>query len=135
MERQVLPRFGSMPLWRITNGEVRLWMRDLLSQGLSAATVRKAVFALRQGGGRSPRSAKAIRPRARQARSPRGPGTPSRSPDNTDEASDILVASLLDVVETNSAAGPRAVLLQAPCLKSESRSTSRTRTHGRNTSA
>jgi hypothetical protein len=58
MERQVLPRFGSMPLWRITNGEVRLWMRDLLSQRLSAATVRKAVFALRQGSGRSPRSAR-----------------------------------------------------------------------------
>ena len=48
MERQVLPRFGSTPLRRITNGEVRMWVRDLLAQGLSAATVRKAVFALRQ---------------------------------------------------------------------------------------
>jgi integrase len=48
MERQVLPRFGSVPLLRITNAEVRGWVRDLLAQGLSAATVRKAVFALRQ---------------------------------------------------------------------------------------
>jgi integrase len=48
MERQVLPRFGSTPLRRITNGEVRGWARDLLGQGLSAATVRKAMFALRQ---------------------------------------------------------------------------------------
>lgn len=48
MERQVLPRFGSTPLRRITNGEVRIWVRHLLAQGLSAATVRKAVFALRQ---------------------------------------------------------------------------------------
>ena len=48
MERQVLPRFGSTPLRRITNGEVRGWVRDLLAQELSAATVRKAVFALRQ---------------------------------------------------------------------------------------
>jgi integrase len=48
MERQVLPRFGSTPLRRITNGEVRGWVRDLIAQGLSAATVRKAVFALRQ---------------------------------------------------------------------------------------
>ena len=48
MERQVLPRFGSTPLRRITNGEVRMWVRHLLDEGLSAATVRKAVFALRQ---------------------------------------------------------------------------------------
>lgn len=48
MERQVLPRFGSIPLRHITNAEVRLWVRDLLAQGLSAATARKAVFALRQ---------------------------------------------------------------------------------------
>ena len=48
MDRQVLPRFGSTPLRRITNGEVRMWVRDLLAQGLSAATVRKAAFALRQ---------------------------------------------------------------------------------------
>ena len=48
MERQVLPRFGSTQLRRITNGEVRMWVRDLLGQALSAATVRKAVFGLRQ---------------------------------------------------------------------------------------
>ena len=48
MQRQVLPRFGSTPLRRITTGEVRGWVRDLLAQGLSAATIRKAVFALRQ---------------------------------------------------------------------------------------
>lgn len=48
MRRQVLPRFGDLPLIRITNGEVRSWVADLLGKGLSAATVRKAVFALRQ---------------------------------------------------------------------------------------
>lgn len=48
MERQVLPRFGDVPLIRISNSAVRSWVADLLDEGLSAATVRKAVFALRQ---------------------------------------------------------------------------------------
>jgi hypothetical protein len=48
MQKQVLPHFGSMPLNRITNAIVRQWVSTLLSSGLSAATTRKAVFALRQ---------------------------------------------------------------------------------------
>lgn len=37
-----------MALRKITNSEVRRWVADLLASGLSAATTRKAVFALRQ---------------------------------------------------------------------------------------
>ena len=48
MQRQVLPHSGSVPLNRITNAMVREWVSTLLSLGLSAATTRKAVFALRQ---------------------------------------------------------------------------------------
>jgi integrase len=48
MQKQVLPHFGSVPLNRITNAMVREWVSNLLSSGLSAATTRKAVFALRQ---------------------------------------------------------------------------------------
>ncbi len=48
MQKQVLPHFGSVPLNRITNAIVRQWVSTLLSSGLSAATTRKAVFALRQ---------------------------------------------------------------------------------------
>ena len=48
MDRQVLPRFGATQLIKITNGDVRSWVADMLAAGLSAATVRKAVFALRQ---------------------------------------------------------------------------------------
>jgi len=48
MAKQVLPRFGAAPLARITNGEIRRWVSDLLDGGLSAASTRKAVFALRQ---------------------------------------------------------------------------------------
>jgi integrase len=48
MQKQVLPHFGSVPLNRITNAMVREWVSTLLSSGLSAATTRKAVFALRQ---------------------------------------------------------------------------------------
>ncbi|WP_232506541.1 tyrosine-type recombinase/integrase [Microlunatus flavus] len=48
MAKQVLPRFGDAPLQRITNAEVRRWVSDLLAGGLSAASTRKAVFALRQ---------------------------------------------------------------------------------------
>ncbi|HET9779508.1 MAG TPA: site-specific integrase, partial [Propionibacteriaceae bacterium] len=48
MKKQVLPHFGSVPLNRITNAVVREWVSSLLSSGLSAATTRKAVFALRQ---------------------------------------------------------------------------------------
>jgi site-specific recombinase XerD len=48
MKKQVLPYFGSVPLNKITNAVVREWVSALLSSGLSAATTRKAVFALRQ---------------------------------------------------------------------------------------
>jgi Domain of unkown function (DUF1775) len=40
--------FGSVLLNKITNAMVREWVSTLLSSGLSAATTRKAVFALRQ---------------------------------------------------------------------------------------
>jgi integrase len=48
MAKQVLPRFGSTQLNRITNSDVRAWLTSLLTDGYSAATARKAVFALRQ---------------------------------------------------------------------------------------
>src|SRR5687768_12496954 len=48
MQKQVLPRFGNAPLRAITNGGIRQWVTDLLASGLSPATTRKAVFALRQ---------------------------------------------------------------------------------------
>jgi site-specific recombinase XerD len=40
--------FGEAPLRAITNSGTRQWVSDLLTSGLSAATSRKAVFALRQ---------------------------------------------------------------------------------------
>ena len=48
MDRQVLPRFGTTPLIKITNAAVRAWVAEMLDAGLSAATARKAVFALRR---------------------------------------------------------------------------------------
>ena len=48
MRKQVLPHFGQVPLNKITNGNIRRWVTELLDSGLSPATVRKAVFALRQ---------------------------------------------------------------------------------------
>lgn len=48
MNRQVLPRFGVVQLRKISNGQVRAWVAEMLQQSLSPATVRKAVFALRQ---------------------------------------------------------------------------------------
>ena len=48
MDRQVLPKFGGTQLIKITNADVRSWVAEMLEAGLSAATVRKAVFALRQ---------------------------------------------------------------------------------------
>lgn len=48
MRKQVLPHFGRVPLNKITNGNIRRWVTELLDSGLSAATVRKAVFGLRQ---------------------------------------------------------------------------------------
>jgi integrase len=45
---QVLPRFGTTPLVRITNAAVRSWVAEMLAAGLSPSTIRKAVFALRQ---------------------------------------------------------------------------------------
>lgn len=48
MRVQVLPKFGGTPLIKITNAAVRAWVAEMLGAGLSAATARKAVFALRQ---------------------------------------------------------------------------------------
>jgi integrase len=48
MASQVLPKFGTTPSVKISNGAVRVWVAEMLDQGLSPATVRKAVFALRQ---------------------------------------------------------------------------------------
>lgn len=48
MRAQVLPRFGSTPLIKISNAAVRAWVAEMLAEGLSPATTRKAVFALRQ---------------------------------------------------------------------------------------
>ena len=45
---QVLPKFGAMPLDKISNAAVRGWVAEMLAAGLSPATTRKAVFALRQ---------------------------------------------------------------------------------------
>lgn len=45
---QVLPKFRTTPLVKITNAAVRGWVAEMLSSGLLAATVRKAVFGLRQ---------------------------------------------------------------------------------------
>ena len=44
----MLPRFGSSPLVKITNASIRAWVVDMLQEGVSAGTVRKAVFALRR---------------------------------------------------------------------------------------
>jgi site-specific recombinase XerD len=48
MAQQVLPRFGTTPLVKITNAAVRAWVAEMLDAGYSAATIRKAVFALRR---------------------------------------------------------------------------------------
>ena len=48
LARQVLPKFGKMPISKITNAAVRLWVAEMLSDGVSAGTARKAVFALRR---------------------------------------------------------------------------------------
>ena len=48
LARQVLPKFGNSPLQKITNGSIRAWVAEMVGSGLSPATVRKAVFALRQ---------------------------------------------------------------------------------------
>ena len=42
LRSRVLPRFGSVPIVRITPAEVRAWMADLRAEGLSAASVRQA---------------------------------------------------------------------------------------------
>ena len=48
LANQVLPRFGSTPLNKISNSDVRTWLTGMLEHGCSPATARKAVFALRQ---------------------------------------------------------------------------------------
>lgn len=44
MDRQVLPRFGTTPLVKISNSAIRAWVAEMLGVGLSPATARKAVF-------------------------------------------------------------------------------------------
>lgn len=48
MKKQVLPAFGEIPLRRITSAQIATWVQAMVADGYSAATVRKAVFALRQ---------------------------------------------------------------------------------------
>lgn len=48
MSGQVLPRFGTTPLVKISNADIRRWVADMLEADLSPTTVRKAVFAVRQ---------------------------------------------------------------------------------------
>lgn len=48
LARQVLPRFGTTPLIMISNAAVRGWVAEMLDAGLSPATARKAVSALRR---------------------------------------------------------------------------------------
>jgi hypothetical protein len=43
----VVPEFGSRPLATIGNGEIRKWAGRMTADGMSAAAVRKCVFALR----------------------------------------------------------------------------------------
>jgi integrase len=43
----VLPQFGHRRLSSISNGEIREWVGRMTSDGMSAASARKAVFALR----------------------------------------------------------------------------------------
>ena len=48
MRAQVLPKFGGLPLVKISNAAVRGWVTEMLGADLSPATARKAVFALRR---------------------------------------------------------------------------------------
>lgn len=48
LRAQVLPAFGSRKLDTIGNAEVRAWVARLTSEGLSAASARKAYFALNE---------------------------------------------------------------------------------------
>ena len=48
LRSQVLPKFGDLAISKITNAAIRVWVMQMLDEGLSPATARKAVFALRQ---------------------------------------------------------------------------------------
>ena len=48
MGSQVLPQFGHLEISKINNAAVRAWVTQMIDAGLSPATARKAVFALRQ---------------------------------------------------------------------------------------
>jgi site-specific recombinase XerD len=48
LRSHVLPTFGSLPLSAVTNAHVRGWVSQMLANGLSPATVRKAYGALQQ---------------------------------------------------------------------------------------
>jgi site-specific recombinase XerC len=43
----VLPAFGNRPLATIGNSEIRTWVGRMTADGMSAAAIRKCVFALR----------------------------------------------------------------------------------------
>jgi hypothetical protein len=42
LRTHVLPRWGDVPLIRVSHGEVQAWLTELSSRGLSGASVRKA---------------------------------------------------------------------------------------------
>jgi integrase len=48
LRSQVLPQFGDLAISKINNAAIRSWVAQMLDTGLSPATARKAVFALRQ---------------------------------------------------------------------------------------
>jgi site-specific recombinase XerC len=78
---QVLPQWGAVPLSAVTNADVRAWAARLHAGGLSASTVRKAVFALR----RILAAAVADRRRGNRAALPRArpDPPPQRTPDGS----------------------------------------------------
>jgi len=80
MTHQVLPEFGDSALRKISNSDVRRWVSKLLSGGLSAATTRKAVFALCQALGCGDRGRAALAQCSRRdpiaGRAPKAPAVP-----------------------------------------------------------
>ena len=48
LHEHVLPRWGDVPLASVTNAAVRGWLADLLADGMSASSARKAVHVLRR---------------------------------------------------------------------------------------
>jgi len=48
LANHVLPQWGDTPLSAITNADVRAWVARMRASGMSASSVRKAAFTLRQ---------------------------------------------------------------------------------------